>query len=77
MLLIYFPTKGGDSSEKRVPVNKHKLKCDKCNATFKKTTYLKRHILTHTDEKPFKCDICNWGKFLMRRPENIYFYWVL
>lgn len=57
------PITGGDSAEKRVPVNKHKLKCDKCNATFKKTTYLKRHILTHTDEKPFKCDICNWGFF--------------
>jgi len=39
-----------------------KLKrCPICNAGFNKGTYLKRHIASHSQNKPHKCDICGWG----------------
>lgn len=37
-------------------------KCHLCGKGFNKATYLKRHILSHSSVKPYKCDICNWGK---------------
>jgi len=39
----------------------NKYRCHLCTNTYKKKTYLKRHIKTHTHEKPYKCDICNWA----------------
>ncbi|XP_062126965.1 transcription factor Ouib [Drosophila sulfurigaster albostrigata] len=32
--------------------------CDQCGGVFKSSTYLKLHLLRHTDEKKFECDIC-------------------
>lgn len=34
------------------------FKCHLCNAAFTKPVHVKRHMLTHTGEKKFKCDIC-------------------
>ncbi|KAH8311793.1 hypothetical protein KR044_008062 [Drosophila immigrans] len=32
--------------------------CDQCGGVFKSSTYLKLHLLRHTDEKKFECDVC-------------------
>ncbi|XP_053608784.1 gastrula zinc finger protein XlCGF57.1-like [Plodia interpunctella] len=34
------------------------LSCSICNKIFKKTSHLKRHELSHEDNKPFKCTLC-------------------
>lgn len=33
-------------------------KCHFCSAAFTKSVHLKRHMLLHSGEKKFKCDIC-------------------
>ncbi|KXJ09713.1 zinc finger and BTB domain-containing protein 17 [Exaiptasia diaphana] len=32
--------------------------CDQCSKDFASPYNLKRHLLTHTDEKPFQCEVC-------------------
>ncbi|KAH8358771.1 hypothetical protein KR093_002275 [Drosophila rubida] len=32
--------------------------CDQCGGVFKSSTYLKLHLLRHTDQKKFECDVC-------------------
>ena len=45
------------------PSGGQKMKrCPICNAGFNKGTYLKRHIASHSQNKPHKCDICGWGE---------------
>ncbi|KAA8902270.1 hypothetical protein FN846DRAFT_756576, partial [Sphaerosporella brunnea] len=29
-----------------------------CNARFKRQEHLRRHERTHTDERPFSCEVC-------------------
>ena len=48
----------GEGSQSDTPLKK----CHICGRGFNKTTYLKRHILSHSSVKPYKCNICNWGK---------------
>lgn len=36
-------------------------RCSTCNKTFKKPSTLKRHLITHTDSKPFVCAYCGRG----------------
>ena len=40
-------------------------KCPVCGKGFKKSMYLKRHLKSHSSEKPYKCNICNWGKYMI------------
>ena len=32
--------------------------CNVCYKAFKQQGQLKKHMMTHTDEKPYRCDIC-------------------
>ncbi|XP_043939789.1 zinc finger protein 740 [Protopterus annectens] len=40
----------------RVPKN---FICEHCYGAFRSSYHLKRHIFTHTGEKPFPCDVCD------------------
>ncbi|CAO2585820.1 Zinc finger protein 740 [Lemmus lemmus] len=33
--------------------------CEHCFGAFRSSYYLKRHILIHTGQKPFECDVCD------------------
>ncbi|XP_051961796.1 zinc finger protein 740-like [Xyrauchen texanus] len=39
--------------------------CEHCYSAFRSSYHLKRHILTHTGEKPFGCDMCDM-RFIQR-----------
>ncbi|KAM9829188.1 zinc finger protein 740b isoform 1-T2 [Syngnathus typhle] len=39
--------------------------CDHCYGAFRSSYHLKRHILTHTGEKPYACDSCEM-RFIQR-----------
>ncbi|KAL1416866.1 hypothetical protein MTO96_027461 [Rhipicephalus appendiculatus] len=40
---------------------KKKYTCNLCNYTTDYPTNIQRHMLTHTGERPFRCDICGKG----------------
>ena len=44
--------------------------CYICGKIIINTKDLKRHIMTHTGEKPFECDICNRGFSLKANMER-------
>merc|ERR1711915_517191 len=37
------------------------IQCHLCGAKFKAQKYLKKHLLSHTNIKPFTCDVCGKG----------------
>lgn len=36
-------------------------KCDICGKIYSRATHLRRHLLTHSEEKPLSCKVCNKG----------------
>ena len=36
-------------------------KCHICGKVFNDSTRIKRHLLSHSDKKPYKCNLCGWG----------------
>lgn len=45
-------------SQSAQPESGDQLECNECGKSFTRITHLKRHKLTHSDERPFHCDIC-------------------
>ncbi|KAI9503256.1 hypothetical protein BX070DRAFT_183947, partial [Coemansia spiralis] len=42
-----------------------------CAALFKRPEHLKRHMLTHTQDRPYHCDAKGCGKRFSRRDNYI------
>ena len=68
----------GDNEDKKEPkvakvatngsttgVEKPVQNCPICKKSFSKAAYLKRHVLSHSTVKPYKCDVCNWGELFV------------
>ncbi|XP_061841574.1 zinc finger protein 740b isoform X1 [Nerophis lumbriciformis] len=53
-----------DDDDSALKVQKNFI-CDHCYGAFRSSYHLKRHILTHTGEKPYACDSCEM-RFIQR-----------
>ena len=51
------------SNDKSDPKKKHK--CPICESRFQRPEHVKRHLKSHSSEKPFECQMPNCGKDLI------------
>lgn len=56
---MFSEVRNNEKEAKVVPgENGVELKCKFCTKSFSRPRYLRRHILTHTDVKPYRCKTC-------------------
>uniref|UniRef100_A0A8D2ZU67 Zinc finger protein 740 n=1 Tax=Scophthalmus maximus TaxID=52904 RepID=A0A8D2ZU67_SCOMX len=53
-----------DDDDSSLKIQKNFI-CDHCYGAYRSSYHLKRHILTHTGEKPYACDACDM-RFIQR-----------
>ncbi|KAI5096043.1 zinc finger protein 740 isoform X1, partial [Silurus meridionalis] len=61
---VEMPESPSDDGSLNSQVQKNFI-CEHCYGAFRSSYHLKRHILTHTGEKPFGCDMCDM-RFIQR-----------
>ena len=54
---------GSSGASSTVNTNKPVKNCPICKKAFTKATVLKKHIMSHSNAKPYKCQICSMGFF--------------
>ncbi|KAJ2719388.1 hypothetical protein GGI07_005245 [Coemansia sp. Benny D115] len=59
------------SPEAAADVRQYKCGLQSCLAVFKRPEHLKRHMLTHTQSRPFRCDAPGCGKRFSRRDNYV------
>ncbi|KAG8566451.1 hypothetical protein GDO81_013257 [Engystomops pustulosus] len=66
---------GGEAEAANMSPNQKPHICEHCNAAFRSSYHLRRHVLIHTGERPFQCSQCNMSfiqKYLLQRHEKIH-----
>ena len=54
-------TQGDIKMSKLIELSSGGKGCHICGKVFGDSTRIKRHLLSHSKEKPYKCHICGWG----------------
>ncbi|XP_029428700.1 LOW QUALITY PROTEIN: zinc finger protein 281 [Rhinatrema bivittatum] len=71
----YSKTLVGDAEAASLSPGQKPHLCEHCNATFRSSYHLRRHVLIHTGERPFQCSQCSMSfiqKYLLQRHEKIH-----
>ncbi|XP_015272517.1 PREDICTED: zinc finger protein 281 isoform X1 [Gekko japonicus] len=69
------PLVAGDGEVAMLSPSQKPHVCEHCNAAFRSSYHLRRHVLIHTGERPFQCSQCSMGfiqKYLLQRHEKIH-----
>ena len=63
------PTDSNEDDVKRISGLKQTLSCEICKKAFSSKANLKKHKITHRQEKPWRCDLCDMA-FNQKRDYN-------